>query len=259
MLPIIAEKHAAGSPVLESNGFSPKSAFGLGAIAAGFLLLLGFGAAIAQEIPKPFLESRVLIEKVIPPSPELGSNADRRDKRIVERTIRERTVAMCEKARADADLSPFTAYASVLGGGFNAEAYPKLANLLARVGGDTWVAVRDAKAIWNRPRPATANPALVTCAPLPKDGSYPSGHALYSRVTGSIMANLVPSKAKAIRARSHDYAYQRVIAGVHYPSDVEAGERSGDAVFTALMGDPNFKAALEEVRVETAPLRANSR
>jgi acid phosphatase (class A) len=243
---------------VRSDSRLPKLALTFSALAAGFLLLQGLGTAGAQEMLKPFLENRVPIEKVIPASPKLGSNLDLRDKRVIERTIRERTATMCEKARADAELSPFTAYASVLGTGFNAETYPKLANLLTRVGGDTWVAVRDAKAIWNRPRPAAANPALATCAPLPKDGSYPSGHALYSRVTGSILANLVPSKAKAIRARSHDYAYQRVIAGVHYPSDVEAGERGGDAVFAALMGDPRFKAALEEVRVEIAPIRANS-
>jgi len=237
----------------------PKPILGLGALAIGYVLLHGLGPASAQEMPKPFLDTRVPIEKVIPASPKAGSTADRRDKRIIERTVRERTPAMCEKASADAELSPFTAYASVLGVGFRSEAYPKLANLLTRVGGDTWVAVRDAKAIWNRPRPAAANPALATCAPLPKDGSYPSGHALYARVTGSILANLVPSKAKAIRARSHDYAYQRVIAAVHYPSDVEAGERSGDAVFAALMSDARFKAALDEVRVETAPLRTRPR
>lgn len=238
-------------------------------VAAALVLLLSSSVAWASEptasammappvavTSKPFLANRVAIENFIPAAPAEGSNADRADKAETARVIKKRTEASCARAKADAELSPFTAYAGVLGVGFTPEAYPKLAALFGRAGMDTWVAVRDAKALWNRPRPAAANPAIVTCAPLPKDGSYPSGHALYSRVTGSILSNLVPAKVRALRARSDQYGYERVIAGVHYASDIKAGQQGGDAVVKALMADTGFRAALEAARLETEPLRS---
>jgi membrane-associated phospholipid phosphatase len=41
-----------------------------------------------------------------------------------------------------------------------------------------------------------------------------------------------------------------VIAGVHYPRDVAAGQRLGEALARRLLADPGFRAALEAARAE---------
>ncbi|HZV20871.1 MAG TPA: phosphatase PAP2 family protein [Hyphomicrobiales bacterium] len=72
---------------------------------------------------------------------------------------------------------------------------------------------------------------------LPDDSfSYPSGHAAYGATLGFLLAEMLPEKRAAIYNRINDYAYGRMIAGVHFRRDVEAGKLIGAAVSLAYLG-----------------------
>jgi hypothetical protein len=75
------------------------------------------------------------------------------------------------------------------------------------------------------------NPTAAPCW-----ASAQSGHATFAYVTAILFADMVPEKALAIFDRAAIIAHSRVVAGVHYPTDVEAG-RIIDNVF---LHEPRF-------------------
>jgi len=78
--------------------------------------------------------------------------------------------------------------------------------------------------------------------------SYPSGHAAYGATIGFLLAGMMPEKRAAIYARIDDYARSRMIAGVHFRSDVEAGKLFGAALANALFAKPGFDREFEEAK-----------
>jgi acid phosphatase (class A) len=64
---------------------------------------------------------------------------------------------------------------------------------------------------------------------------------------------MVPEKVAAIFDRAGVFAYNRVIAGVHYPSDVEAGRISGAVIDNVLLHDPRFHGRLRYGSHRTSP------
>jgi acid phosphatase (class A) len=71
------------------------------------------------------------------------------------------------------------------------------------------------------------------------------------------LAELVPSRADAILQRGRDYGDSRVVCGLHYPSDVEAGRTIAAAALARLHADPAFRRALDEARSELAQAYAH--
>ncbi|MBV8275674.1 MAG: hypothetical protein JO170_10520, partial [Verrucomicrobia bacterium] len=59
-----------------------------------------------------------------------------------------------------------------------------------------------------------------------------------------ILAQLFPDKSDALRQRARQVADSRVIAGVHYASDTEAGLGLGDLLFTELETKSAFQKDL---------------
>ena len=65
---------------------------------------------------------------------------------------------------------------------------------------------------------------------MPNSPSYPSEHAAAAGAASTILAYLFPEEADLFAAKAEDAAQSRVLAGVNYPSDVEAGLALGRAV-----------------------------
>jgi len=61
---------------------------------------------------------------------------------------------------------------------------------------------------------------------------------------------LVPERASGVLARGRVYGESRVVCGLHWGSDVEAGRAIGAALFAALESCAVFRAALDAVRAE---------
>src|SRR5262249_51158711 len=74
--------------------------------------------------------------------------------------------------------------------------------------------------------------------------SYPSGHTTYGTVIGVVLAEMASEKRAELLARAADYGMSREVAGVHFPSDVEAGKVLGTIVAAdEFATDAAFKAA----------------
>jgi acid phosphatase (class A) len=62
---------------------------------------------------------------------------------------------------------------------------------------------------------------------------------------------MVPEKRREILERADDYAHNRLVCGVHYPSDIAASRNAAYAVFGYMLGTPRFQMELAAARAET--------
>lgn len=95
---------------------------------------------------------------------------------------------------------------------------------------DATVAAWAAKYAYNRPHPSELDRSLTTLIDDPNSPSYPSEHAVVAGAASTILAYLFPDRADVFAAAAEEAANSRLLAGVHYPSDVEAGLELGRAV-----------------------------
>lgn len=65
-----------------------------------------------------------------------------------------------------------------------------------------------------------------------------------------MLAELFPDNRDALLATAREFGYHRLVASVHYPSDVYAGRVLGLAIAQALLRDTRFRAELSAVKAE---------
>jgi membrane-associated phospholipid phosphatase len=116
-----------------------------------------------------------------------------------------------------------------------------------------------AKDFWKRPRPPVADARIHPCVKLEKSASYPSGHATLGIVWGTLLAELFPDKATALMARGNQIGDDRVLAGMHYPSDVAAGKKLGAEIARRLLADPKFQIEFQQAKAECEKAEAENK
>ena len=173
-----------------------------------------------------------------PPPPAAGSAQDDADLAAVLQWQKDRTVAQCAEARAQEDES----FASFFGGvsPFPAPLPPEVGAFFKRAGSDADNANRYIKNIYKRERPFLRSAELDPCLGRIQGFSYPSGHAAASRLFGLILSDLLPRQGAIFMRAADQAALNRVIGGVHYPSDMQAGRDLGDILFRKLRQNPAF-------------------
>ena len=107
----------------------------------------------------------------------------------------------------------------------------------------TWITIQSGAEIFfhkikfGRPRPYITHSEIKPCIDLENTKSYPSGHAAISRMYARILSVIYPERALLFLKRADQSAINRLIGGVHYPSDVAAGKVLGDAMADVYLAD----------------------
>jgi acid phosphatase (class A) len=192
--------------------------------------------------------------ELLAPPPALGSEAQKDDLARVLEVQRERTPEEVSRARGDVEKSVFR-FSDVLGAAFNEKNLPQTAALFDAAAKEAELVAKSGKRYFKRPRPfvtsSDVHPIVLT-SPKGAYESYPSGHATFGYMTAILLSRMVPEKRAEIFARGREFGENRVVDGVHYPSDVEAGRIEGTLIADALMANPefrrNFFVAKSEVR-----------
>jgi acid phosphatase (class A) len=159
-----------------------------------------------------------------------------------------RTPADVERATKHADLSGFT-FAEVLGTWFNKTDLPVTAALMTDVASETKAVVSVAKKQFNRQRPFVTDTRVQPAIPE-KGFSYPSGHSTAGTVDAAVLAEMFPEHKDELTALGKQVGEDREVAGVHYPSDVEAGRKIGAEIAKRLLANPQFHAELDKAIAE---------
>lgn len=196
----------------------------------------------------------------LPPPPAAGSAALAADEEAYRSTRVLRDTPRWAMAAKDADLTfPNAAqtFSCALGIPISQEATPHLNMILRRVRADASRANDKAKALYKRKRPYLAH-GDASCTPKEKhkDDSYPSGHTSIGWAWALVLAEIAPDRMDAIFSRGLAYGESRVVCGVHWMSDIQAGRIVGAATVSRLHGDPVFAAQLELARKEIEAARA---
>lgn len=206
-----------------------------------------------------YLDRKLLPDSLalLPPAPAPGSALAAADLATYRATRLAPDSARWKQAAADSVLrfpAAADAFSCALDMPVSAAGTPHLNMLLRRTMLDAGLATYRAKDHYQRPRPfVVLNEPLCTPAEqasLSKDGSYPSGHAALAWAWALVLAELAPDKAPVLLARGIDFGQSRVVCGVHWQSDVDAGRLMGAATVARLHADPVFIAQAAAARSE---------
>jgi acid phosphatase (class A) len=186
---------------------------------------------------------------VLAPPPTEDSPAEKADLQVVLTTVKSRTDVEISQAQADDQRTVFR-FADVMGTSFRRENLPFATQFFQHVYEDGSAATVAAKGYFKRRRPFVVDPSIQIIVVQAPDFSYPSNHSNFANEVGILLAAMVPEKAAAIFDRAANYAHNRVIAGVHFPTDVEAGRISGSVIDNALLHDAHFLTDFERAKSE---------
>jgi acid phosphatase (class A) len=189
------------------------------------------------------------LTRLLPAPPAEGSPEAAAELEQVLALQAKRTDAQAAACVADQEYSVFR-FADVVGPGFEAAYLPLTAAYFSQAVDAAKVVVDSAKGHWDRRRPFLIDSRVQPCDKPSKSASYPSGHATAGMVMGILLADLLPEKHDAILARGVEFGWHRVIGGVHFPSDVQAGRVAGSLVAQAILNDPALQLQAKAVRQE---------
>jgi acid phosphatase (class A) len=198
----------------------------------------------------------------LPPPPAAGSaraNADIaifRETRALANGPRWQLAVKDDRITQDALLEDFGCAAGL---NLTAAQAPALKRLLARASADLYYLLDAPKNLYQRPRPFLTEQGPLCVTPsenLARQGSYPSRHAGTGWLYAMLLGEADPARADALIARGRAFGESRVVCGVHYQSDVDAGRLGAAALTAALHGDAEFEADVDAARGEIAALRA---
>lgn len=105
-----------------------------------------------------------------------------------------------------------------------------------------------------RPRPFISHGDIKPCLPLQSSFSFPSGHSAWYASTALLLADLMPERRERLMQVGRQGGYARVYCGLHYPSDVLAGERFAKAITADIIASPQWQSFRNQVKPEVVKL-----
>ena len=215
--------------------------------AAAFCLVMPAHAKdpsfVAPTVSKAFL--------ILPAPPAADSDQTKAELAELHGIEATRTSAEVEQAKQDDENETIFLFKTVFGDGFNPDKLPALAAFGKRVKNDEGLNTAPAKDGFHRMRPYNADKTLnPVCKTTTKDNAYPSGHTTTGYLLALTLIDLVPEKRDVILARADQYAHNRLVCGVHYPSDLVAARLMGYTIHAIMEASADYQLELLPARTE---------
>ena len=152
------------------------------------------------------------------------------------------------------------AFSDAFGIKISKEETPEIYTLISRMQEDAGdLSTRSAKNYYMRMRPFMlfGEQSLTPGAEkwLATNGSYPSGHTAIGWATALVLAEINIDRQNEILKRGFEFGQSRVICGVHYQSDVDAGRVVASGIVARLHADEGFCTQLAKAKKEFAKLK----
>lgn len=210
-----------------------------------------FTTPVFASDAKPFTTAKEInLLDLLPPPPANDSAKMKAELGEILTIQVTRTPEMEARAKADSEENVWR-YADVINNPkFTRENLPKFSAFFDRIVETEGAVVDPAKDVWKRPRPHLYSDLVKPVVPLSKSGSYPSGHTTVGTLMGIVLSNMVPEKKEALMRRAWEYGQNRVIGGIHYPTDIEAGRIAGTVIAQTIMQHDDYKAEFAAAKAE---------
>lgn len=209
------------------------------------MLLVGFLVSTAASTVNADWRRLKSEDFTIANPPPRGSQVEIADIEELLRQQKTRDFRICEWAVEHGEYSYEAIYAGTLSPREIARTKPLL-NAVFNVNKNV---VDDYKEHFDRLRPYKVDKRIKPCVTLPNpNASYPSGHAAFGALSACVLSKIYPERAEELSQFGHLVGDNRVTIGIHYPSDVVAGKRLGNAICRRLMSDEDFIRKLDALK-----------
>jgi acid phosphatase (class A) len=189
--------------------------------------------------------------RLLPPPPSDESAATKDELAELKAIEAARSAFQLARAKSDDKTENASIFAETVGPGFDLAKLPATAKMLADIRRQEQAAANGAKIFFKRNRPWIVDPSLASCSKEDApQSSYPSGHATMGFSMGVVLASLIPEKAQLILRRATEYAENRLVCGMHFRRDIQAGQTLGTVIATELMQSPSFRVDFDAAALE---------
>ena len=201
-------------------------------------------------------------QAILGPPPAPDSPHGKADRAMFEETRKLEGSPRWKAAIQDNDLwggGAIKRFSCAMGVSLDERQTPTTLRILHRVELDVRTVGTPAKDYYGRKRPLIGNDAPL-CVPredwMKTNASYPSGHSMTAWSWALILTELSPAKADPLLTLGRESGESRVICGVHFLSDVEAGRTLAAGMVARLHSEPAFTADLAAAKREIAAAKA---
>lgn len=216
-------------------------------------LLLGLVASAGAQ-PHFLPADCTDLVNLLPAPPADDSIVGRAELETLLQVQADRTTNEVQRAKRVASQTVSSFARPVLGEWFQLRDFPRTKAIFDEIERERRAVVDDqVKRHWKRTRPYLRSPEVHPVVDRPDNTSYPSGHASAAALWGTILAAAFPERAPEFERQIHEVMWCRVLAGVHYPSDTEAGDLLGEAIGRKMIASPEMQDALKVIREEIGP------
>jgi acid phosphatase (class A) len=202
-----------------------------------------------SDAPVFLTEADVDLLKLLPPPPAIGSLAHKRDLLELEKLQAQRTKARIAQAVSDQEETIWR-FLEGMEKPIDKTKIPQASKLFRTVYETIRSITAPAKEHFKRVRPPYVDAKLKPVVKLTKSYSHPSTHATYGTTVSLIVAEMIPEWRAKILEHGRDFGISRMVGGVHYPTDVEAGRVAGTLIANALFHNAAFKEAFAPAKSE---------
>lgn len=217
---------------------------------------------VATKLAGYFAANPLDGKTILGPPPAVDSPHGKADRALYDETRALEGTPRWKTAIQDNDLwggGAIKRFSCALGVDLNEKQTPAAWRMLHRMELDVRTIGTPAKDAYGRLRPVIGNDKPI-CVPredwMKTNSSYPSGHAMTAWSWALVLSEVAPSRADALLTVGRESGDSRMICGVHFISDVEAGRTLGSAMVARLHADPAFAADLAKAKREVAAARA---
>lgn len=204
------------------------------------------------EIKEPLFLNIDIYENLknkLPPPPAEKSSAQIKDEKELFHFQKIRTDVDCEQARSEVPINLKTFFGGPKGSLSDGD-IDKLTPFFAQLRNDSDFFIHKIKKEYPRQRPYDYIAGLNPCIAREKSLAYPSGHTALARVFSKVLGDLYPKEKAKLKKRADEIAKDRVLAGVHHPTDIDTGKALGDLLYQELKKSKAYESAYKEAAMK---------
>jgi len=199
---------------------------------------------------KPFYISESWYETLkakTPPPPTKDSPEQKEDEKELRALQVSRTPKECERAQREVKANLQSLYGPT-DGILTEKDVKSLRPFFDKIQNDADFFVQKLKTETTRPRPFTSMKDLKPCVPKEVTNAYPSGHAVIAYLFAAVLTDIFPAKKQQFQERAQVIGKDRILSGMHHPSDVETGKKLADFIYEEMKKSKIFQGEIKKIQ-----------